>query len=84
MEGEARVTDPEALAPPPIVHTIRDLVEVLDPRQWIAPAGQSDLPRGDGHPVLFAPGVGTGDLPPLRCAASSGGSATPPMDGALG
>ncbi len=62
MEVEARVTGPEALAPPPIVHTIRDLVEVLDPRQWIAPAGQSDLPRGDGHPVLFAPGVGTGDF----------------------
>ncbi len=55
------VTDAD-LRPPPVAHMIRDLVEVLDPRAWTVPADRTGLPQGDGHAVLFAPGILTGDL----------------------
>ena len=48
--------------PPPLAHMVRDLAEVLDPRMWMALPDVPGLPRGDGHAVLFAPGILTGDL----------------------
>jgi pimeloyl-ACP methyl ester carboxylesterase len=50
------------LQPPPPTHMMRDLVEAADPKFWTALPDQPGLPRGDGHAVLFAPGIFTGDF----------------------
>lgn len=39
----------------------RDFADLLRPSAWVTPEVAPDLPRGDGHAVLFAPGVLAGD-----------------------
>ncbi len=51
-----------AAKPPPLAHMVRDLAEVIDPRIWARHSHHTALPSGDGHAVLFAPGIGTGDF----------------------
>jgi pimeloyl-ACP methyl ester carboxylesterase len=50
-------------------------LDVFTPGLWTIPAVTPDLPRGDGHAVLFAPGLATGDyatLPARRFFADLG------------
>jgi len=47
---------------PPVTRMLRDLFEILDPRLWTDLPDQPDLPRGDGHAVLFSPGILAGDF----------------------
>jgi pimeloyl-ACP methyl ester carboxylesterase len=41
---------------------VRDIAETINARLWTKLPDQAGLPRGDGHAVLVAPGVCTGDF----------------------
>jgi pimeloyl-ACP methyl ester carboxylesterase len=47
---------------PPLWRSARDFADLLNPSHWRASAPMVDLPRGDGHAVLFLPGLGCPDL----------------------
>jgi pimeloyl-ACP methyl ester carboxylesterase len=47
---------------PPISRTIRDFATLAGPGYWLTPKPDPSLPRGNGHTVLIAPGMGCTDL----------------------
>jgi pimeloyl-ACP methyl ester carboxylesterase len=53
------------IAAPPASRMLRDLLEVFRPVSWITPPDNPEFPRGDGHAVMFAPGIAAGDLSTL-------------------
>jgi len=52
----------DKIAVPTLRQTIRDFADLARPSLWMTPPTDPDLPRGDGHAVLFAPGIGCNDL----------------------
>lgn len=50
------------VAAPGLGRLLRDFADLARPSCWVTPVPPADLPRGDGHAVLFAPGIGAGDF----------------------
>jgi len=50
------------IAPPPATRMLHDFLQVLLPASWVPPPDDPAFPRGDGHAVMFAPGIGAGDI----------------------
>ncbi len=48
--------------PPSLYRSVRDFADLLHPLHWRTPIPDADLPRGDGHTVLFLPGMACPDL----------------------
>jgi pimeloyl-ACP methyl ester carboxylesterase len=58
---EGRSMDPSDAICPSGLDMLRDFADLLLPSAWVTPTVDADLPRGDGHVVLFAPGILAGD-----------------------
>lgn len=61
MAGAA-IREFSPVAAPGLGQLLRDFADLARPACWVTPAPAADLPRGDGHYVLFAPGIGSGDF----------------------